>query len=245
MRRFYIDPPAGGQRTVSLSAEDGRHLVQVLRLGVGAPVRLYDGRGMEYEGRVVAVDRGVVRVLIEATLASCSESPLTLILLQGFLKEKKMDQLVRQTTELGVTRFVPVFTRRSVPRPEGRRIDARIQRWEKIAAEALKQCRRGRIPSIERPCTVAEAFQLASQCALKIVFWEEGGRNLSEILAGAAPPVVSAAILMGPEGGFEAGEIATAREAGFQVASLGPRILRAETATVAACALVQHRLGDL
>ena len=230
---------------VCLSSEDGRHLVQVLRLGVGASVCLYDGRGMEYEGRVAAVDRGMVRVLIDAAITNRSESPLELTLLQGFLKEKKMDQLVRQTTELGVTRFVPVFARRSVPHPEGRRIDARIQRWEKIAAETLKQCRRGRIPLIEPPCTVAEAFQLAAQCALKIVFWEEGGRNLSEILDDAVHPVVSAAVLMGPEGGFDTGEIAAAREAGFQVVGLGPRILRAETATVAACALVQHRLGDI
>ena len=245
MRRFHIETPGSEVSHVRLSAEDSRHLVQVLRLGIGAVVHLFDGMGMEYEGRVASIDRGTVVVSIEVARRNRSESPLEMILLQGFLKEKKMDLLVRQATELGVSRFVPVFARRSVPRPEARRLESRFGRWEKIATEALKQCRRGRIPAIGPACGTDDALALVRHCALKIVFWEEGGRRLNEILADIQPPVQSVALLMGPEGGWGAEEIAAAREAGFEVASLGPRILRAETATVAACALLQHRLGDM
>jgi 16S rRNA (uracil1498-N3)-methyltransferase len=245
MRRFHIEPLGGPVSHVRLSAEDSRHLVQVLRLGIGAPVRLFDGMGMEYEGRVTSIDRGTVAVAVEATRRSRCESPLEMILLQGFLKEKKMDLLVRQATELGVSRFVPVFARRSVPRPEAGRLESRFERWEKIATEALKQCRRGRVPAIGPACGTEDALALVKHCVLKIVFWEEGGRHLNEILADIQRPAESVALLMGPEGGLGADEIAAAREAGFEVASLGPRILRAETATVAACALLQHRLGDL
>ncbi len=245
MRRFPIPAPDPGARRVCLSVEDSRHLLQVLRMGVGATVRLYDGQGTEYDGRVEDVQEGVVRVAIAAASASQGESPLNLILLQGFLKEGKMDLLVRQTTELGITQFVPVFGRRSVSRPEGRRLQVRIQRWEKIASEALKQCRRGRVPAIGPPCMLAEALRMTAACDLKIAFWEEGGLPLKQILAAAARPLLSAALLLGPEGGFEAAEMASAQESGFVLASLGPRILRAETATVAACALVQYGVGDL
>ena len=245
MRRFPISRSAVKGRTAILSSDDARHLVQVLRLGVGDPVRLFDGAGMEYDGRVASIVSGQVAVDIDSSWPCAAESPLELVLLQAFLKEKKMDRLVRQATELGVARFVPVLARRSVARPDSSRLAARMARWEKIAIEALKQCRRGRIPVIGPVLEWDPALALAAACDLKIVFWEQGAKPIGEILAAAVRPVNAIALLLGPEGGFGDDEIAAAHSAGFATASLGPRILRAETATVAACAVVQHRLGDL
>ena len=245
MRRFLIDPNVAPGAIVSLSGGDSRHLVQVLRLQVGDRVQLCDGQGMAYPGRVAAIDADGARVEVGPARPTAAESPLELVLLQGFLKEGKMDLLVRQLTELGISRFVPVMARRSVARPDARRMAGRLARWRKIAAEALKQCRRGRIPKVEAACDLDAALAAAGACDLKIVFWEAACRPLNDILAAAPPAVHSAALLLGPEGGWEEGEVAAAEGAGFAVASLGPRILRAETAALAACTLVQHRLGDL
>jgi 16S rRNA (uracil1498-N3)-methyltransferase len=245
MRRFRIPPRGFETGTVTLSAEDSRHLAQVLRLKVGDPLELFDGKGMAYEGRVAAIGPDGVRVEAGRARPAAAESPLALVLLQGFLKEAKMDLLVRQLTELGMSRFVPVLARRSVARPDPKRLAGRLARWRKIAAEALKQCRRGRVPVIDPACDLATALAAVADCDLKIVFWEAAHRPLNDILAEFASPVRSAALLLGPEGGLEAAEVAAAEAAGFAAASLGPRILRAETAALAACALIQHRLGDL
>lgn len=245
MRRFLLAADAAPGAVVPLSGGDSRHLVQVLRLKVGDAVQLSDGQGIEYEGRVAVIGPDGVQVKVGRARPTAAESPLELMLLQGFLKEGKMDLLVRQLTELGLSRFVPVMARRSVARPDARRMEGRLERWRKIAAEALKQCRRGRIPVIEAACDLEAALAAAGACDLKIVFWEAARRPLHHILAEAAPAVHSAALLLGPEGGLDEAEVAVAERAGFAVASLGPRILRAETAALAACALVQHRLGDL
>jgi 16S rRNA (uracil1498-N3)-methyltransferase len=245
MRRFRIAPERLENGAAILSAEDAHHLVQVLRLKVGDPLELFDGQGMAYEGRVAATGPDGVRVAVGAARPTAGESPLALTLLQGFLKEAKMDLLVRQLTELGMARFVPVLARRSVARPDAKRMAGRLARWRKIAAEALKQCRRGRVPVIDPACGLDAALAAVDACDVKIVFWEAADRPLGDILAEFASPVRTAALLLGPEGGLDAGEVAAAEAAGFVVASLGPRILRAETAAIAACALVQHRLGDL
>lgn len=243
MRRFHVPPDGIQDGRAFLSSADARHLVQVLRLGVGARVRLYDGQGGEYDARVAGIEDGRVHVAVETGRPHAGESPLSVILLQGFLKEKKMDRLVRQATELGVAQFVPVLTGRTVARPDGRRLAARRQRWARIAAEALKQCRRGRIPEIGPAVDLDGALPLAEGCDRKIAFWEEALLPLAGIAPGEG--VRRVAVLMGPEGGFTPEEMAAAEAAGFVAASLGPRILRAETATVAVCALVQHLWGDV
>jgi 16S rRNA (uracil1498-N3)-methyltransferase len=245
MRRFFISSENIQANETALSESDARHLMQVLRLKVGDRVLLSDGRGVEYDGTVASISAGRVIVSVGEGRPSAGESSLRITLLQGFLKEAKMDQVVRQATELGVTRLVPVFARRSVARPDARRMAGRLERWRKIAAEALKQCRRGRVPAIDAPCGLDAALAAGGGSDLRIVFWEEGRRPLGEILDAVADPVGTVALLLGPEGGFEAEEIAAAEASGFLVAGLGPRILRAETASLAACALIQHRYGDL
>ncbi len=245
MRRFFIAPESIEAGTAILSETDSRHLLHVLRLTIEDPVRLFDGRGMEYDATVASIAAGRVTVAIGAPRPNQAESFLSLLLLQGFLKDAKMDQVVRQITELGVSRLIPVLAARSVARPDARRMAGRIERWRKIATESLKQCRRGRVPDIDAACSLSAALARSRHCELKIVFWEEARTPLGEILAANVLPVRSAALLLGPEGGFSPEEVAEAEATGFVSASLGPRILRAETASLAACVLIQHRFGDL
>ena len=155
-----------------------------------------------------------------------------------------MDTLIRQLTELGISRWIPFFGARSVPRPDARKLAKRADRWQKIADEALKQCRRAQSPRIEMPSGFEQMLAAGADADVKIAFWEEektvlpaanrGGEEISEIF-----------IILGPEGGLTEAEINSARQAGFKSISLGPRILRAETATLAACTLVQHLYGDM
>ncbi len=274
MRRFQIDPDlidavrgsadgealhdsarpdAGGSEgagrdrpLVPLSPGDANHVRNVLRLQPGDPVRLFDGRGVEYDARIARIDGGgVLAVVIGATRPE-TESPTAITIAQGFLKDKKMDTLVRQLTELGVSRWIPYFADRSVARPDPKRLRARRERWQKIAAESLKQCRRSRIPDISGVQSFDEMLHAAADADLRILFWEKAPETSPTLFSLAAKkPYGSVFAVLGPEGGLTDAEVDAAAAAGFLTAALGPRILRAETAAVAACALLQYFLGDL
>lgn len=244
MRRFNIDAGAIIANACVITGPDANHMVNVLRLKAGDRVVLMDGDGWEYQAAIDIIARGEVRLFIEKRYQCEAESPVQITVAQGFLKDKKMDTLIRQLTELGITRWIPFFAARSVPRPDASRLERRVVRWQKISAEALKQCRRARPPRIETVTGFKQMLVAGADADVKIAFWEEEK---------AAFPVVDAAgteprevfIILGPEGGLTAAEINSARQAGFKSASLGPRILRAETATLAACTLVQHLFGDM
>ena len=256
MRRFRIDSsvieasfrdasPEDGA-TVPISPGDANHVRNVLRLKTGDRVRLFDGRGTEYDARIASISEGNVLATVTDRVLPETESPVSIIIAQGFLKEKKMDTLVRQLTELGIRRWIPFFAERSVARPDPKRLQARKDRWEKIAAESLKQCRRSRIPDIGQTLPFKDMIAAADGADLKIIFWEKASGDSRDLfsLAGGKPYGTVFAIL-GPEGGLSEAEVGTALAAGFTTAALGPRILKAETATVAAVALLQYFLGDL
>lgn len=263
MRRFHVDTSViealfekvsseavhdfrtcGG--SVPLSPGDAKHVRNVLRLKPGDPVRLFDGRGAEYDARIAEISEAGVMAAVLSRIPSDTESPLGITIAQGFLKEKKMDTLVRQLTELGIVRWIPFIAERSVARPDPKRLRTRRERWEKIAAESLKQCRRSRVPDIGETLSFENMIAAADGADLKILFWEqapEGSRDLFELSKAGSYGTVFA--VLGPEGGLSSTETAAAAAAGFTISALGPRILRAETATVAACALLQYFLGDL
>ncbi len=251
MRRFHVGAgkidAAGPGGKVLLSSTDANHVRNVLRLRPGDPVRLFDGSGVEYDARISVISAdGGVQATVAGSVVPGTESPAEITIAQGFLKEKKMDTLIRQLTELGICRWIPFFAERSVARPDARRLRARKERWEKIAAESLKQCRRSRIPEIGETLSYHEMIAASTAADLRIVFWEKSTAEDPNLfsLSGAGPFSTVFAVL-GPEGGLSEAEIDAARAAGFVTAALGPRILRAETAAVAACALLQYFLGDL
>jgi len=156
-----------------------------------------------------------------------------------------MDLLLRQLTELGMTRWLPFISERSVPQPDARRQASRAARWARIAREAVKQCRRGRIPELSPVGRLEDVLRESAGFDTRIMFWEGARHPLPVTVDSDSGGARQVLLIVGPEGGFADEEAAAAEQAGFQLATLGPRILRAETATVAASTLVQHLYGDL
>ncbi len=245
MRYFFIKPSEIASSTSVITGTDARHIQTVLRLKPGDKIGLFDGKGFEYEARIVALSPGRVEVSIITSFPSTSESPVQIIVAQAFLKERKMDGLVRQLTELGITKWIPFFAERSIPRPDKKHLSARTERWRKIAKESIKQCKRGRITEIGKAVSFEEVLNLGEVCDLKIAFWENELQPINDTLPKPDRQINNIFALMGPEGGFTSQEIESARARGFVTAALGPRILRAETATIAACVLLQYFYGDM
>jgi len=245
MRYFLIEQTTVSGPTSLITGPDARHIKTVLRLKPGDKIGLFDGKGFEYEARIVAISTGKVEVAVMQCFPAAAESPVQIVVAQAFLKEKKMDSLIRQISELGITGWLPFFAERSVPRPDQKQLLVRTQRWKKIAREALKQCKRGRILEIGETVSFESMLNQSESSDLKIAFWEDEAAPLNASLTKFERPINTIFVLLGPEGGFTVQEIERARARGFITASLGPRILRAETATVAACTLLQYLYGDM
>jgi 16S rRNA (uracil1498-N3)-methyltransferase len=243
MRRFFVPPGKIANQRAVLEDSDAHHLRSVLRLRPGDSIVLYDGTGTEYQARIRTIDSKRVQVDLLSQTAGATESKVEVAVAQGFLKEKKMDELIRPLTELGVNRWIPFMAHRSVPVPDPKRLTARHARWQKIALESLKQCRRSQSMGIAEPVHFEAAIELADPYPLKLLFWENESVLLDHSLA--RMPQNRVFIMIGPEGGFEIEELEKARARGFKSIGLGPRILRAETATLTAAALVQFLWGDL
>jgi len=244
MRRFKINAGTIEDSAYVISGPDAQHMINVLRLKAGDQVVLFDGTGWEYAATIRAISRGEVQLAVLNSQPGLAESPARITVAQGFLKDKKMDTLIRQLTELGISRWVPFCGVRSVARPDAARLAKRTSRWRKIATEALKQCRRSQPPTIEPAVDFNTMLELAASAAVKLICWEAAAAPLRDAIPGAMPKG-EVFIILGPEGGFAENEIEQACRSGFQTVSLGPRILRAETATLAAGALVQFLFGDL
>jgi 16S rRNA (uracil1498-N3)-methyltransferase len=227
-----------------LSDGDYRYLARVHRLAPGDGVTLFDGAGVEAPAEIVAVDADLrlVRVRVGAPCERTDVGvPLTLVV--GLSKGDKMDLVVQKTTELGVAAIAPVACERSVVRLEGARAVERQRRWEKIAAEAARQCGRTTVPLVLAPAPLERALAVPAPDALRLILHERAGEALARALPAQSPPSVVLAV--GPEGGFSEAELAAAREQGFRPVLLGPRILRAETAAIAAVVALGVLIGDL
>jgi 16S rRNA (uracil1498-N3)-methyltransferase len=227
-----------------ITGSDAHHLRDVLRLQAKDQIVVFDGSGLEYRAQVVSVSSQKVRIEILGQLKRETEAALDLTIAQGYLKDKKMDGLVRQLTELGVVRWVPFLSRRSVPEPDQQRLHRRYRRWRKISLEALKQCGRNRTMAIESVVSFADALHIGASYDTKIIFWEESKHNKTMNQVVPTRPS-SIFIMIGPEGGFEKDEILMARKEGFALMGLGPRILKAETAALAAAVMAQFVFGDM
>ena len=238
MPRFFIDGAADGRAYIA--GADALHIAKALRMRPGEALTLCDGKGTDFDGVLETVTDRQVTVRISASRPSQAEPTLAVTLYQGLPKGDKMDWIVQKAVELGVTAVVPVATRRSVARLEGK-ADKKQERWQRIAAEAAGQCGRGMLPSVERPLSWSQALsRLSGEPAL--VFYEGGGRPLRELVT---PSTRRLSVFVGPEGGFDPEEIDAIRRQGGGVATLGPRILRCETAPLAALTLLMHLSGNM
>lgn len=241
MRRFFVSPTSLRQSTIPLEGDTLHHLSKVLRLTPGEEILLLDGRGNLCQCRIESLGRksGEARVLRRWQE---SEGVLPIQLLQSLPKGDKMELILQKGTELGVTEFVPVLAGRSTPRLVADREESRQQRWERIIQEAARQCRRPVLPRLAQTIALADALGACS-AELRLLPWEEESRPLAEVLPRLPP--ASTAVLIGPEGGFSTAEASLASAAGFLPISLGPRILRSETAGFAVATILQHHYGDL
>jgi 16S rRNA (uracil1498-N3)-methyltransferase len=246
MRRFYISPENITKEMPILTGSDAVHIAQVLRYKTGDIITLFDGSGTEYKAKILQLSPNRVQVSILHHRIADKELPIYITIAQGFLKEKKMDRVVRQLSEIGVSQWIPFQAIRSVVRLNAKRLDLRKERWEKIAVEAAKQCGRNRLMSIEPVASFSQVLDRYTEFHQGLIFWEKETNGLKKVPPKAnIQPGSRIIILLGPEGGFDPTEIQAAKEKGFVTAGLGPRILRAETAAVAAGALIQFIFGDM
>ncbi len=246
MRRFFIEPGAADKPDVSITGSEARHIKNALRLKPGDTIRLFDGTGVEYEATITNLTGNRAELSIIGKATTDAESPIELTIAQGILKEKKMDSLIPALCELGMSRWLPFISQRSVPKPDQKRLDARQERWQKIARESFKQCRRSVLPQISTPVSFEEVLEFGHTCDLKVLFWEQENSLLDHnALTDPTNTIKQVLIVLGPEGGFTDEEVEKARKFEFTISGLGPRILRAETATITACTLIQHLIGDL
>lgn len=231
------DFPVGGD--VLVPEGPAGHLVRVLRLGKGDPVRLFDGQGREALAVLVEADRKRVVARIEAVENGGSESPLAVHLGQAVSKGERMDFAIQKSVELGVVAITPLYTEQGDVRLKGEREAKKLAHWQAVAVSACEQCGRATVPRIHPPIGLVDWLSARGE-ALRLVLHPGTGGNLEDREA-----TTSAALLIGPEGGLSASEVDAALAAGFSPLSLGPRILRTETAPVVALSLLQHRFGDM
>ncbi|HZS46764.1 MAG TPA: 16S rRNA (uracil(1498)-N(3))-methyltransferase [Blastocatellia bacterium] len=241
LRRFYAPPSARTSTHIRLDAQEAHHLKDVLRLTAGDQVSVFDGEGNELVCEIENSSRSGAELKILKQESKRVESDLQITLYQAIVKGEKFDLVVQKATELGVNRIVPVMTAHSDVKPDRESSSRKLERWRRIALEATKQSGRTRLIEIQPPISFSAALE--TKAGLKFLFAERGGTLLHE--RKADPAIGSVAILIGPEGGWQSEEIEQAKDASFEIVTIGPRILRTETAAITAVSLIQFLLGDL
>jgi 16S rRNA (uracil1498-N3)-methyltransferase len=237
MIRACVDAPLAVGARIALPEDAAGHLVRVLRLGIGDACVLFNGDGNDYDARIASISRKSVEADIGSARAAGNESPLRIVLVQGIARGEKMDWILQKATELGVAGIVPVHGERGEVRLDGERAQKRLRHWRSVVVSACEQSGRARKPEVAAPCGLAEA--LADLPATRLMLDPGAAQPLpSNIIDNAC------ALAIGPEGGWSTADMATLAAAGFAGARLGPRVLRTETAGIAAIAALQARAGD-
>jgi len=238
MPRFYVDGALRAGTSVPLPDDSAHHAVHVLRVHAGDEITLFNGRGGEYAARIASIQRLTVLVDVLAHRAVERESPLRMVLVQGVSAGERMDFTVRKSVELGVAEIQPVLAASSLARPKGERAAARQTHWQRIAIAACEQCGRNRIPIVQ-PMVAASDYRGAA--GTRILLSPASELRFSQAVKSAGDEFTIAA---GPEAGFNAQEEAALLDAGFVPARLGARVLRTETAGLAALAALSALRGD-
>lgn len=241
LNRIYCDAPLASGAEAALPATGAHHAVRVLRLREGAPLRVFDGAGAEYLAHIARIEGGRVIVLVGEPTHPAAESPLRVTLVQGVSRAERMDWTLQKATELGVCAIAPVLTARSVVRLDERQAAKKHAHWRGVAIGACEQSGRATVPHIAAPGTLRDYLAAAHEPGLRLVL----SPSAPQSLAGFTSRPVRVELLIGPEGGLDEDELTAAREAGFTPARLGPRVLRTETAAVAALSVLQALWGDL
>ena len=241
MPRFFIDytPAVGGNAVIE--GADARHIGGALRMAVGEPLTLCDGRGTDYACTVTAVEKERVTLSVDAAAPSSSEPTLAVTLYMGLPKGDKMELIIQKAVELGVTAIVPVAMSRCIVKLDGKDAAKKQARWQKIAAEAAGQSGRGIIPTVETPISWKQALA-RFETTKTLLCYEGGGQPIGTLVT---PADTAVSLVVGPEGGFDVAEVEAVLGVGGKIATLGPRILRCETAPLAALAVLMEKSGNM
>ena len=248
MRQFFVNSENIIGSTAVLIGSEARHISTVLRLSIGTAIILFDGSGANYEAVLTKISPSRVEtkiISITPYIDTGEDLHPALHLALGLLKGKKTDFVIQKTTELGIAGLHPFHSRYCVAKDHA---ENRLQRWQKIAMEACKQCNRPKPPAINPTQNFTDMLSISGEAEhdVKLIFWENkmGQKTIREIFS-PLEKVASVMILIGPEGGFSNEEVRQATNAGYETVTMGSRILRAETAAIAAVSIIQHELGNL
>jgi 16S rRNA (uracil1498-N3)-methyltransferase len=240
LNRVYTERPLAEDVEVTLPEAAASHVARVLRLRAGAPLVLFDGSGADFRGEIVAVEGDRVRVRVGERAAGLRESPLAITLVQAVSRGERMDWTLQKATELGVRRIQPVLSARSVVRLDEQQAGRKLRHWQAIVAGACEQCGRSVLPEVRAPLELSRFLAESSRDGQRLVLSPGGPASL----AGLASASARVELLIGPEGGLDDAELDAAGRAGFAPVRLGPRVLRTETAALAALAALGALAGD-
>lgn len=241
MPRFYLPDSLRADTIISLPKASAHHAARVLRLSIGDAVTLFNGSGDEWAASISHIDRRAVDVHVHHAVSVERESPLRITLAQGISSGERMDYTLQKAVELGITAIQPIACARSVVKLSGERADKRRSHWQNLVIAACEQCGRNRIPEVAAIASLMSWLGQPDSTATQLMFAPEADHTLHNLPRPADPIIM----LAGPEGGFAPHEYAAALAAGFIPMRLGPRVLRTETAALAALAAMQTLWGDL
>lgn len=244
LHRLFSPVPLQGDTTIQLGSEQARYIGKVLRLRPGDGLTVFDGSGGQYSASIAVIRKTGITLDIGTFVATDVESPLSIQLLQAVSRGERMDIVVQKATELGVSRVTPVISEYSVVKLDPERAEKRRCHWSKVAISAAEQCGRNVPPVIDAAIPLQDwlsANQTTAPAECRLAMVPGATQGLPEQLPGGTQVL----LLVGPEGGLSAGEVDYAGRAGFKAVSFGPRILRTETAAIAAVAILQANYGDL
>ena len=242
LNRAYVDAQLAVGARIALPDSAAAHLIRVLRLGAGDGCVLFNGDGHDHDARIVAADKRGAEVEITGVREVDNESTLRIVLVQGIARGEKMDWILQKATELGVAAFVPVSSERSEVKLDGERADKRLAHWRSVVVSACEQNGRARVPGVGAPEALATALARLPGDGARLTLDPHATDGVATLSVPAGRQVV---VAIGPEGGWSPRDRIVLGEAGFAGLRLGPRILRTETAGIAAIAALQARFGDL
>lgn len=236
--RLYLPDASSEGLVLNLPKASAHYLSKVLRLDAGAELQVFDGKGNEFIAVLEEVSKKSVSARLVKSVETAAESPVSIHIGLGLTRGERMDYAIQKATELGANSFTPIFTERCEVKLKGDRLEKRLEHWQQIAISACEQCGRATLPSVNAPVPLIE-FLKKAEAPLKLIL---DHRQTSSLSSSIAPSEVI--VLTGPEGGFTEFEIDQASAAGFQTVKLGNRVLRAETAPIAALSVLQWIWGD-
>jgi 16S rRNA (uracil1498-N3)-methyltransferase len=251
LTRVFVDGDLTPGNVVELARNTASHLAKVLRARSGDELVLFNGDGREFAASIESVRGSRVSASIDAARSVDRESPLKVTLLQCVPRGDRMDFVVQKATELGVARIVPILSQRSVVRLDAAQAASKQAHWRAVAVNACEQCGRNRLPTVEAPLPLLNYLGAMAppetSGALRLILEPEGAvqERSARSIGAAAGPIVRAEIAIGPEGGFSPEEIDAFHLSGFARLGIGPRVLRTETAAIAAIVMLQTRFGDM